>query len=73
MSKVIEYTIVYPNGKEVKIHSIKASRNDIGDYLMQNPLEVVRVYRGKKLYCKYGLIDGDIAQARFGAGVLPLC
>lgn len=62
MSKVIEYTVVYPNGVESKIHSMKINRKDIEVYLIQNPLDVIKVYRGKKLYCKYGLIDGDIGR-----------
>lgn len=62
MSKMLEYTIVYPNGRELRINSIKLDRKFITNYLVQNPLEVVKVYRGKKLYCKYGLIDGDLGK-----------
>lgn len=67
MANEIKYRIEYPAGFSVTVNSIKAYKKDIDSFLHQYPKECVRVYRGKKLYAKYGLIDGDLGFTRIGA------
>lgn len=66
MSNHLTYRVIYPSGFEVAITSLKEYQRDIADFLKCYPKEVVKVYRGQKLYCKYGLLDGDFAQTRYG-------
>lgn len=67
MAKKISYTVKYPTGFTVATNGgIKGYKADIEVFLRKYPNEVVKVYRGKKLYAKYGMIDGDIGFTRKG-------
>lgn len=66
MANEIKYRVEYPAGFSVNVNSLKAYKKDIEVFLRQYPKECVKVYRGKKLYSKYGLIDGDLGFTRIG-------
>lgn len=58
---IVLYSIVFPfvDGSEtVKCKSIKGYKPLIMEYLKRHNGDIVRVYRGKKLYCSYAMVDG---------------
>lgn len=51
MANQLTYKVKFPNNEILEIHSLKASRkNEIADWLIKYPFDVIEVYRGKKLY-----------------------
>ena len=58
------YKIVFPFDTEevVKCKSLKGYKPLITEYLKRHNSDIVRVYRGKKLYCSYALVDGSVVR-----------
>lgn len=59
------YKIVFPfvdDEEIVRCKSLKGYKDLIREYLKRHKSDIVRVYRGKKLYCSFAWVDGDMVR-----------
>lgn len=57
MANQLKYKIKFPSNEIIETHSLKQSRkNEIADWLIKHPFDIIEVYRGKKLYSTIQMI-----------------